>query len=408
MIAAMPPNRAAQLAQIARLRRLVGLFARGGDREATAEVLLELSKQSRDGAMRAEAVKRARQAAELLAEEDPTPTAVASLLRLASLCLENDDVDAAASAAEVAKERAALLASRRNELVGGAALLAGVARALGGDDEAARAHLDEARELMVAAKRPDGAAVAITQLGMLDAAVERYAPAQVCFQFACDFYRSADQFEEAAEVGGLAARVFVEAKWGDPDRWFGLAIADADRARAYALGAQLVAERAENYERTGKVDEARALADSVAARCREIPNRNEATPIILRARVLLARLSTEPVESLRHAEGAFELALDTRNVNVFADVLELVVNGLVNRRYGATGWRLVSRFRERLTAAGYHALAEIAETAVRELYPLVAEEIAAEDAEKRSEPPPQPASNDDTHDDNDDAKSTTD
>jgi hypothetical protein len=264
---------------------------------------------------------------------------------------------------------------------------------------------------MVAAKRPDGAAVAITQLGMLDAAVERYAPAQVCFQFACDFYRSADQFEEAAEVGALAARVFVDAKWGDPDRWFGLAIADADRARAYALGAQLVAERAENYERTGKVDEARALADSVAARCREIPNRNEATPIILRARVLLARLSTEPVESLRHAEGAFELALDTRNVNVFADVLELVVNGLVNRRYGATGWRLVSRFRERLTAAGYHALAEIAETAVRELYPLVAEEIAAEDAEKRSEPPPQPASNDDTHDDNDDdddAKSTND
>lgn len=398
MIAAMPPNRAAQLAQIARLRRLVGLFARGGDREATAEALLALSKQSRDGAMRAEAVKRARQAAELLAEEDPTPTAVASLLRLASLCLEDDEAETAASAAEVAKERAALLTSRRNELVGGAALLAGIARALSGDDNAARAHLDEARELMVATKRPDGAAVAITQLGMLDAAAERYAPAQVCFQFACDFYHAADQFEEAAEVGALAARVFVEAKWGDPDRWFGLAIADADRARAYALGAQLVAERAEHYERTGKFDEARVLADTVAARCREVPNRKEAIPIILRARVLLARLSTEPIESLRHAEGAFELALDTRNVNVFADVLELVVNGLVHHRYRAAGWRLVSRFRERLTAAGYHALAEIAETALRELYPLVAEEIEAEEREtaKRGDTRPAPKHDDDS------------
>ncbi len=402
MIAAMPPNRAAQLAQIARLRRLVGLFARGGDREATAEALLELSKQSRDGAMRAEAVKRARQAAELLAEEDPTPIAVASLLRLASLCLDNDDVTAAVSAAEVAKERAALLASRRNELVGGAALLAGIGRALSGDDEIARAHLDEARDLLVAAKRPDGAALALTQLGMLDAASERYAPAQVCFQFACDFYRAANQFEESAEVGALAARVFVDAKWGDPDRWFGLAIVDADRARAPALGAELVAERAEHYERTGRIDEARALADSVAARCREIPNRKEATPIILRARVLLARLSTEPIESLRHAEGAFELALDTRNVNVFADVLELVVNGLVNRRFGAAGWRLVSRFRERLTAAGYHALAEIAETALRELYPVVAEEIEAEEREtaKRLEEPPEPKNEDDIDDDN--------
>jgi hypothetical protein len=391
----MPPNRAAQLAQIARLRRLVGLFARGGDREATAEALLELSKQSRDGAMRAEAVKRARQAAELLAEEDPTPTAVASLLRLASLCLENEDLEAAISAAEVAKERAALLGARRNELIGGASLLAGIARALNGDDEAARAHLDEARELMVAAKRPDGAAVAIMQLGMLDAAAERYAPAQICFQFACDFYRAADQYEEAAEVGALAGRVFVDAKWGDPERWLGLAIADADRARSPALAAQLVAERAEQYERTGKIDEARAAADGVATRCREIPNRKDAIPIILRARVLLARLSTEPIESMRHAEGAFELALDTRNVNVFADVLELVVNGLVKRRYGAAGWRLVSRFRERLTAAGYHALAETAETALRELYPFVADEIEAEEPQKLRDRPPAPVNDGD-------------
>ena len=397
MMTAMPPNRAAQLAQIARLRRLVGLFARGGDREATAEALLELSKQSRDGAMRAEAVKRARQAAELLADEEPTPTAVAALLRLASLCLDNEDFDAAMSAAEVAKERAALLSSRRTELVGGAALLAGVARGLSGDEAIARAHLDEARDLLVAAKRPQGAALALTQLGMLDVAAERYAAAQVCFQFACDFYRIADQFEEAAHVGALAARVFIDAKWDDPDRWFGLAIADADRARDAALAALLVAERAEHYERVGKIDEARALADSVAARCREIPNRKDAIPIILRARVLLARLSTEPVESLRHAEGAFELALDTRNVNVFADVLEVVVNGLVNRRYGAAGWRLVSRFRDRLTAANYHALAETADTALRELYPFVAEEIEAEEREtaKRRETPPEPANDDD-------------
>jgi hypothetical protein len=121
-------------------------------------------------------------------------------------------------------------------------------------------------------------------------------------------------------------------------------------------------------------------------------------------------LSTEPVESLRHAEGAFELALDTRNVNVVADVLELVVNGLVNHRYGAAGWRLVSRFRERLSAAGYHALAEIAETALRELYPLVAAEIEAEDTEKRPEPPPQPATDDTNANANADngAKSTSD
>lgn len=343
--------------------------------------------------MRAEAVKRARQAAELLAEEDPTPIAVASLLRLASLCLDNDDVAAAASAAEVAKERAALLTGpRTTELIGGAALLAGVAHALNGEEAIARAHLDDARDRLVAANRPDGAAVALTQQGMLDAAAERYAAAQVCFQFACDFHRAANQYEEAAEVAAVAARVFSDAKSGDPEHWFGLAIADADRAQSRVLAAQLVAEYAEYLEKIGNVAAARAAAESVAARCFEIPNRAQATPIVLRARVLLSHLSTEPVESMRHAEAAFELALDARNIDVFGDVLELVVNGLVTRRYGAAGWRLVGRFRERLTAAGFHALAETAETALRELYPLVAEEIEAEEREeaKRREPPPEP------------------
>src|SRR5262249_22663382 len=142
---------AAQLIRIARLRRFVGVFARGGDREATSEALAELSSAARAGGLTSDALRSARQAAELLADEN-SGAGVRSLLQLGAACLDAGDVAAAAWAAELAHQRAGAVAEPlRTPLIGCAALLAGIAHSLSGAEDSARVSLDEAREQFAAA-----------------------------------------------------------------------------------------------------------------------------------------------------------------------------------------------------------------------------------------------------------------
>ena len=160
----MAASNDAQLIRIARLRRFVGVFARGGDRELTAEALHELARASREGGLATDALRRARQAAQLLADEEAGEAGVRALVHLGSMCLETDALDAAAAAAELARERASLLPDPvRAELVAGATLLAGIARSRTDSGDDARRLLSEARDLLVACDLPAGAALALVE-----------------------------------------------------------------------------------------------------------------------------------------------------------------------------------------------------------------------------------------------------
>jgi tetratricopeptide (TPR) repeat protein len=183
------------------LAAVVGVFARGGDRESTADALLELARADRAGGLTSDAVRRARQAAQLLADEETGEAGVRALLQLGSLCLDTGAPDSAAAAAELARERvAALPEPTRTELSAAAMLLAGIAQGQEGADEQARASLAEARDLLIAARKPAGAALALVQQGVLDVTTERSDGAELCFAYARDFYRNAQLPLASVEV----------------------------------------------------------------------------------------------------------------------------------------------------------------------------------------------------------------
>jgi len=359
---------AAQLIRIARLRRFVGVFARGGDREATSEALAELSRAARDGGLAGDALRRARQAAELLADGDAGEAGVRSLLQLGAACLGTGDAEAAAAAASVAQDRAAALdRPLRAGLIGCAALLGGIAHALRGDEPAALACLAEARERLVAAHQPEGAALALTQQALIDTAAGRLDGAEICFRFARDFHRMSDP-AAAAELAALAARALAEAGAPAADRWFREAIAEADRAASRLLGAELAVEHAAHLERAGDRAAAHTAAADAARRSAPLAE-PAAREVALRARQQLVRLTDDPKDALRHLEAAFELALDLGNPAALGGAMEALVTGLVDRRFTEGGWRLVDRFRERLGRAGFDALAGTAAAALDDLRP---------------------------------------
>jgi hypothetical protein len=363
---------AAQLIRIARLRRFVGVFARGGDREAAAEALAELSRTAQAGGLAGEALRRARQAAELLVDDtgggEPGEAGVRSLVQLGAACLDTGDAEAALSASELAHDRAGGLAEPlRSQLTGCAALLAGIAHSIAGAERAARSWLDEARDRLAAAGQPEGAALALTQQALLDVAIGRFEGAEICFGFAREFYRAAREPEAAAELVALAARSFAGTASAQTGRWFSDAIDEADRAGSARLAAELALEYAAELERAGGGSEAAAIAADGVRRCASLDDSPGSRALVLRARLALARLTRDPADALRHVEAAFELALDQRDPAALAGAMEIAVTGLVHGRFTELGWRLVDRFRDRLDRAGFAALADAAILALADL-----------------------------------------
>jgi hypothetical protein len=358
--------KAAQLIRIARLRRFVGVFARGGDRDATAEALTQLAHASRSGGFTADALRRARQAAQLLAEEETGEPGARALLHLGSLCLETGAPEAAIVAAELARDRAAALPEPvRAELVAGATLLAGIAHGVTGSEAEARAELSEARDRLVACNRPAGAALALVQQGLLDIDAEHVERAELCFAYARDFYRAARLPLAAVEAAAVAARAFSDrARASHAERWFGVAIADADAAGAAQLAAELVIDHAAEIERTGRTAEAAAIASDAVRRCALVGDDAELSS---RLHVLLARLAEDPRAALRHVEAAFEAALARRDVPMLEDVLDVLVSGLAKQRFAEDAWQLVAQLRDRLAEAELDPLAELADRALAEL-----------------------------------------
>lgn len=365
MAAAKP----AQLIRIARLRRFVGVFARGGDRDSAAEALTELAHVSRSSGYTVDALRRARQAAQLLAETETGEAGVRALIHLGSLCLETGAPEAAASAAELARERAQDLAgSDRDELLAGATLLAGIAFGFVGDDDIARARLSEARDALVAAGQPAAAALALVQQGLLDVKAEQPARAELCFAFARDFYRAAGFPIAVVETAAVAARAYADSgPWENADRWFVTAIAEADLAGEEVLAAELVVDHALELENEGLREKAARVAAEGARRCSVLPRDAHPDELTARVRLQLAGLVEDPKDALRHLEGVFELALARRDADTLGAALDLLVSGILSARFAPETWRLVQRFHDHLAAAGFDALASTAETALADL-----------------------------------------
>jgi hypothetical protein len=364
----MATTKAVHLIRIARLRRFVGIFARGGDRDATAEALRELASASREGGLTADALRRARQAAQLLSEEPGEP-GVRALIQLAAICLETGATEAAASAANVARERASELPEpARAELIAGATLLAALAHGIDGDENETRARLSQARDLLVAAHQPAGAALALVQHGLLDLEVERPEGAELCFAFARDFYRAAGSSSAAIDVAAVAARAFCAAAISErADRWFVTAIVEADGAGMRELAAELVVERAAELERVGSSAEAVHVAADGAHRCAALGTTPAADAVRSTVQLQLARLLDDPREALRHLEAAFELGIARRDPTTLGGALDVLVSGLVSGRFAEDTWQRVAMFRDRLTHAELDTLAETADRALAEL-----------------------------------------
>jgi hypothetical protein len=363
----MATTKAVHLIRIARLRRFVGIFARGGDPDAAAEALGELARASLEGGLATDALRRARQAAQLLAEGETTERGVRALIQLGSICLETGAADAAASAAELARERASELPEpARAELFAGATLLAGLAHGIHGDEEDARARLSEARDLLVAARQPAGAALALVQHGLLDVGADHPEGAELCFAFARDFYRAAGLSSPTIEVAAVAARAFADtSEAARTERWFATAIDEADAAGMADLAAELVVERAAALERAGARAEAMRAALDAAHRCALLGPAVDA----LRAQIqlLLARVLDDPREALRHLETAFELGIARRDPATLGSALDVLVAGLVSERFADDAWRKVAMFRDRLASAGFDTLADTADAALADL-----------------------------------------
>ncbi|HEY6035311.1 MAG TPA: hypothetical protein VIV58_13655, partial [Kofleriaceae bacterium] len=346
-----------QLIRIARLRRFVGVFARGGDRELTADALNELARADRANGFTSDALRRARQAAQLLADEETGEAGVRALLHLGSLCLDTGAPDAAASAAELARERAATLPeATRNELTAAAMLLLGIAQSYQDDLEQARISLGIARDLLIAARKPTGAALALVQQGLLDVAGDRADGAELCFLYARDFYRNAQLPLASVEVAAIAARAFAEVdNWKNADRWFVTSIGEADLQRAGQLAAEMTIEHAAELERAGNTAEALRAANDGAQRCARLGNDDAVSALRAKVRLQLARLVEDPRAALQHVEAVFELAIARRDVATLGGVLDVLVTGIVKERFAAGSWRLVERFRDRLTGAAFDA-----------------------------------------------------
>jgi hypothetical protein len=367
----MTTTKAVQLIRIARLRRFVGVFARGGDRDATADALSELARASRETGLSTDALQRARQAAQLLADEETSERSVSALVHLGSICLETGAADAAAAAAELARERASELdQSTGAALVAAATLLSGIAHAVEGNEELARAQLSEARDLLVAARQPAGAALALVQQGLLDLGADHAEGAELCFSFARDFYRAAGLTSAATEVAGVAARAFAEAgAWERADHWLTTAITEADLAGLGELAAELVVDRAAELEQVGAIPEALRLATDGADRCAKLGITEVADALRSRVQLQLARLLEDPREALRRLEAAFELGLARRDPTTLGGALDALVSGLVSERFAEDAWGKVASFRDRLSNAGFDTLADTADTALADLQP---------------------------------------
>jgi hypothetical protein len=291
--------------RLAQLRGRIATLARGGELDGTTTLLTELTRADITLGLPADALLRARQAAEL-AEEHGAPSAK-PLIVLAATLLTAGEPGAAIDASALAIERANPQERTRIEVLG--RLLGGTAQRRLGRLAEARLLLDAARG--AAARLGEGmlAGLALVEIAWVDHAEGQPAAAATCLQFAAEFFRRANNPGSAAEAQALAVTSWAAA--GNLDGASALAPRAVDEARASGRK-ELIAflDGALADVALGKRSDAAAQACALAAETAQaLPDTPLARELRASARLRQVRASDDALDRERHLEAGIDLAL---------------------------------------------------------------------------------------------------
>ena len=291
--------------RVAQLRGRIATLARGGRYDLALDLLGDLVRADLGLGLPADALLRARQAAQL-ATGRGEPTA-GPLIVLAATLLAADALGEAIDAASAAIAQAAPAERARIEVM--ARLVGGAAQRRAGRVHEARLLLDAARGAAARLGESALAGFALAELAWVDLAEDRPAAAATCFEFAAEFLR------RAGHASALEADVLAVACWA--------AATDIDRATDRAAAAADAARTAQRPELVAYVDgvladlvlrtapeaapEACALAAESAAGVRA-PNQI-GRELVVQARLRQVRVSADHADRARHLEAGIELAL---------------------------------------------------------------------------------------------------
>jgi hypothetical protein len=356
------------LVRIAALRSRIAVLARGGEYELASRLLREHAAKDLGLGLTADTLRRAHQAAAVAEHLADSTASSESLLVLGLSLIQAGDAASAGRAAEVAAARAANATERdQPRLLLGADLVLGIAERVRGHTASARAALDRARQRAAGVSRPDLTAAVLVELGLLDLAENATDAAATCFWFARDFYRIARRGEAAARTAMLPLVVYAAA-----ERWSEvvlLAPAIADDAATHELaevGARVRGLEADALAAQGS-PRALAIAHAASDQASALPDGAARRELMLRARLRLVRLSTEPDERLHHLEAAFDLGIAARDVAVLAQLAETLLAELAAGQMPSRAADVLGELSTELRRLGAFELADLAAAARAEL-----------------------------------------
>lgn len=294
----------------AQLRGKIATLARGGRYDLALDLLGDLIRADLGLGLPADALLRARQAAQLAAGRGE-PVA-GPLIVLAATLLAADAFGEAIEAAAEAIAHAAPAERARIEVM--ARLVGGAAQRRAGRPAEARLLLDAARGAAARLGESGLAGLALAELAWVDLADDRPAAAATCFEFASEFLR------RAGHASSLESDVLAVACWA--------AANDIERASDRAATAADAARAANRLELVAYIDGVLAdlvlrtapeAAPEACALAAESASENVATSasktgplsreLVAQARLRQVRVSADQADRARHLEAGIELAL---------------------------------------------------------------------------------------------------
>ncbi|MBK9035014.1 MAG: hypothetical protein IPL61_27750 [Myxococcales bacterium] len=358
----------ADLVAIARLRSEIAILARGGEYDLAQARLLELATLDLRVGLRADALLRTRQAAELARSGGQLAEELQAELLLALAEVQAGSFTGAEQAADTVLLRSGALEDHiRRPLVTSAYLVRGMASRRAGSLVPARVALDQCRQRAVMLGRADLSALALAELGLVELADGDPAAAAVCFTFARDAFGLAGQDTVARGVELLALDAFVASGRLDEARAIATAtLADADARGDDELAARAAGVLADALAAAGERPQALIAADDAAQRTRRLTG-ERGRALAVRARLRQATLIDDPGTQALHLEAAVDGAVASGDAAILATALDALVAGAMMATLPPAAWAQVAELARACRAAGLLRLADMADAALAEL-----------------------------------------
>lgn len=343
------------------------MLSRGGAHPLAARVLQQLALTGHDAGLDGQALRAAWHAAALTHLDDDPLARVQSLVVLGATLLSMEATGAAVITGELARTEAERIEGpARQAALGLAALVEGMARRGHGLGRDAAWSLHEARERLVAARHAAGAAIALTELGLLDHQDGALDRALVCFVFARELHRLDGDPGSAAQLASAAAGLMMGGeRWTDAVALAEEGAADARAAGDALLAAQLAAIAADCLWRSGAPDPRIDEAIGAAARALDAvdPKHAGRRTLDMQTRVRIAARRGGDADVLRQLEAAFDAGM-AGDAETLIELLDWTVSHLVSSSLPAGGWALIERLTPELRARGFARVAELATFAI--------------------------------------------